>query len=160
MNDLNTKFFTKRFPSARGFTLMEIMIAVAIVGILAGIAVPSYVGYKERAIITTVLKEIQDIAFRVQVFRSDTGSFPATLADAGLGGRRDPWGNPYEYWPVAGRPPGQLRKDHNLVPINTDFDLFSKGKDGQTNYPLTAHHSRDDIIRANNGGYIGLASDY
>jgi general secretion pathway protein G len=61
---------------------------------------------------------------------------------------------------VAGRPIGQLRKDRNLVPINTDFDLFSRGKDGQTNFPLTAQRSRDDIVRANNGGYIGLASDY
>lgn len=150
----------KQFLSRHGFTLMEVMIAAAIISVLTAIAVPNYISYRERATITTVLKDIQDIALRVQDIQSDTGSFPATLADAGLGGRRDPWGNPYEYWPVEGRHHSRVRKDRNLHPINTDFDLCSKGKDGRTNYPLTAHHSRDDIIRANNGGYIGLASDY
>jgi general secretion pathway protein G len=53
-----------------------------------------------------------------------------------------------------------VRKDRNTHPINTDFDLYSKGRDGKTNYPLTAEASQDDIIRANNGGYLGLASHY
>jgi general secretion pathway protein G len=150
----------KRLRSKQGFTLMEVMIAVAILGILAGIAVPNYISYKEKARITTAQKDIHDIAFKVLEFQSDTGALPATLTVVGQDWRRDPWGNPYEYWPVAGRPIGQLRKDRNLVPINTDFDLFSRGKDGQTNFPLTAQRSRDDIVRANNGGYIGLASDY
>jgi general secretion pathway protein G len=150
----------KRLRSNHGFTLMEVMIAVAILGILAGIAVPNYIRYKEKARITAAQKDIQDIAFKVLDFKSDTGVFPATLTVIGQDGRKDPWGNPYEYWPMEGRPPGHSRKDRNLVPINTDFDLFSKGKDGQTNYPLTAHHSRDDIVRANNGAFVGLASDY
>jgi general secretion pathway protein G len=150
----------KRLRFKHGFTLMEVMIAVAILGILAGIAVPNYISYKEKARITTAQKDIQDIAFKVLEFKSDTGVFPATLTVIGQDGRRDPWGNPYEYWPVDAVPPGHRRKDHALVPINTDFDLFSKGKDGQSSPPLTAQHSRDDIIRANSGGFIGLASDY
>ena len=55
---------------------------------------------------------------------------------------------------------GQLRKDKNLVPINTDYDLYSKGPDGKSVTPLTANSSRDDIIRANNGAYVGEAEDY
>jgi general secretion pathway protein G len=86
--------------------------------------------------------------------------FPLTLADMGLDGLRDPWGNPYEYWPITGDVTQKVRKDRNVHPINTDFDLFSRGKDGKTNFPLTAESSQDDIIRANNGGYIGLASNY
>jgi hypothetical protein len=50
--------------------------------------------------------------------------------------------------------------DHSLVPINTDFDLYSMGPDGRNSPPLTAKHSRDDIVRANNGAFIGVASDY
>jgi len=46
------------------------------------------------------------------------------------------------------------------VPINTDFDLYSMGPDGRSAPPLTAKHSRDDIVRANDGAFIGLASDY
>jgi general secretion pathway protein G len=46
------------------------------------------------------------------------------------------------------------------VPINSDFDLYSVGKDGQSQDPLTAPVSRDDIVRANNGRFVGLASTY
>lgn len=55
---------------------------------------------------------------------------------------------------------GKVRKDHNLVPLNTDYDLYSMGEDGASVSPLTAKASRDDIVRANNGRYVGLASDY
>jgi general secretion pathway protein G len=44
--------------------------------------------------------------------------------------------------------------------VNTDFDLYSKGKDGKSKIPFTAKASRDDIVRANNGRYIGPVSDY
>jgi general secretion pathway protein G len=50
-----------------------------------------------------------------------------------------------------------MRKDRFLVPINSDFDLYSMGKDGESVPPLTAQKSRDDIIRANDGAYIGPA---
>jgi len=53
-----------------------------------------------------------------------------------------------------------VRKDHNLVPLNTDYDLYSMGPDGNSVGPLTAKASRDDIIRANNGSYIGPAANY
>lgn len=55
---------------------------------------------------------------------------------------------------------GQVRKDRNLVPINSNFDLYSMGQDGQSRPPLTARVSRDDIIYANDGAFIGLAEDY
>ncbi len=55
---------------------------------------------------------------------------------------------------------GEARKDGNLVPINTNFDLYSMGKDGKSKPPLRAKDSLDDIIYANDGDYIGLASDY
>lgn len=52
------------------------------------------------------------------------------------------------------------RKDHNLHPINSDFDLYSSGADGQSSKPLTAGASKDDIIRANNGSFYGYGKDY
>ncbi len=55
---------------------------------------------------------------------------------------------------------GEARKDGNLVPINTNFDLYSMGRDGKSKPPLRAKDSLDDIIYANDGDYIGLASDY
>jgi len=76
----------------------------------------------------------------------------AGLADVGLGNKLDPWGHPYGYLNLGDKKGhGHARKDHSLVPINTDFDLYSMGPDGLTAPPLTAKHSRDDIVRANNG---------
>ncbi|NOS79612.1 MAG: prepilin-type cleavage/methylation domain-containing protein, partial [Nitrospira sp.] len=53
---------------------------------------------------------------------------------------------------------GGARKDRFLVPINSDFDIYSMGRDGQTVAPLTAPKSHDDIIRASDGGFYGLAA--
>jgi general secretion pathway protein G len=53
-----------------------------------------------------------------------------------------------------------MRKDKNLVPINSEYDLYSVGPDGRSVGPLTAKHSRDDIVMANDGRFIGVASDY
>lgn len=55
---------------------------------------------------------------------------------------------------------GKLRKDKNLVPINSDYDLYSKGPDGQSSSPLTASISQDDIVRGRNGTFFGKASEY
>lgn len=55
---------------------------------------------------------------------------------------------------------GKPRKDRFLVPINSDYDLYSKGRDGQSVAPLTAQQSHDDVIRANDGAFVGLAVDF
>jgi len=47
-----------------------------------------------------------------------------------------------------------------LVPPNTDYGLYGMGEDGLSRPPLTAKRSRDDIVRADNGRFIGLATDY
>lgn len=64
----------------------------------------------------------------------------------------------------GGGPPcggiGGARKDRFLVPINSDFDLYSMGKDGESVGPLTAKKSHDDVIRANDGGFYGLAANF
>ena len=44
--------------------------------------------------------------------------------------------------------------------MNSDFDLYSVGNDGDSESPLSAKASRDDIVRANNGAFIGLGEDY
>jgi hypothetical protein len=52
------------------------------------------------------------------------------------------------------------RKDKFLFPLNTDFDLFSIGPNGLTKPSLGEAWSLDDVIRANDGGYFGLAANY
>ena len=151
---------------AGGFTLVELMIVVAIVGILSSIAIPSYLKYMEKNKETTAISDIGTIAWKLKaIMMEDPTALPPDLATINFGNILpliDPWGNPYQYLPIYGRP-GNLnnaRKDHNLHPINSDFDLYSMGPDGQSNKPLTSQKSRDDIIRANDGAFIGVASTY
>ena len=77
--------------------------------------------------------------------------------------RTDPWDGNYEYLNFSANIPGikgKIRKDHNLHPLNTEFDLYSKGPDGESVSPLTAAKSRDDILWARDGSFIGKAEDF
>ena len=150
----------KETHNASGFTLIELMIAVAIAGILSGIAVMNLISYLDRARIAHATGEIKSIEKIIYNFEMSFGCWPADLSEAGADDYKDPWGKSYRYVPVQGTPKGKLRKDRFLVPINSDFDLYSMGPDGKSQMPLTAKASRDDIIRANNGGYIGVAQYY
>jgi general secretion pathway protein G len=217
-----------------GFTLIEIMMVVAIAGILAGLAIPGYYGYLDKARIARAIAEIRYIEKSVKAFYFSSDEYPDTLAAAGAGNIADPWGTPYQYLKLAGAgpgngggggggpgggntrwwfepasayaapsgpggssgggasggasgggqggggsgsagggggasgagqggggsPPAQPRKDRFLVPINSDFDLYSMGKDRESVAPLTAKQSHDDIVRANDGAFVGLASEF
>jgi general secretion pathway protein G len=137
------------------------MIVVAVAALLAAIAVPGYTGYVDRARVTSATGDMGQIQLALAKFQLNNGQLPLTLAAVDKDTLRDPWGNPYVYLNIeAGANLGAVRKDRNLVPINTDYDLYSKGKDGGSMTPLTAVASRDDVVRANNGGYIGLAENY
>lgn len=144
----------------QGFTLIEILLVIAIVGILASIAFPSYREYVERANEATAAVDINSIEQSMERYLVMNRSFPDNLAV--ISTRLDPWGNPYQYMNLTSDDviSGQVRKDHALVPINSDYDLYSMGRDGASQAPLTAAASQDDIVRAGNGSYVGLASDF
>jgi general secretion pathway protein G len=145
----------------RGFTLLELLLAVVVAAVLTTLAVSAYSSYQERVKVAVAETDLTAIENRIQAYQSTYFQLPTSLAQIGEDTRLDPWGRPYRYLDFAGlKGRGQMRKDRNLVPINGDYDLYSTGKDGSTVPPLVAPVSRDDVIRANNGGYIGLASDY
>jgi general secretion pathway protein G len=150
-----------RGRAAAGFTAIEIILVVAIIGVLAALAYPSYASYRDRVKVAQAVIDIKDMDIKLQHYRQDNYSYPPTLADIGMASRLDPWGNPYQYVDLgATKGKGTARKDKNLVPINSDFDLYSKGKDGASVGPLTAKASRDDIVRAADGRFVGLASNF
>ncbi|MHB1016234.1 MAG: prepilin-type N-terminal cleavage/methylation domain-containing protein [Desulfurivibrionaceae bacterium] len=144
----------------KGFTLVELLIVIAIIATLAGIATPLFSEYIDRVKIDRAKVEIRMISQEISIFYNENNRYPVNLAELGLGPLRDPWGNPYQFLPVAGAKKGKLRKDYSMVPVNQDYDLYSMGKDGKSQPPFTAAASRDDIVRANDGSYIGLVSQY
>jgi len=157
-----TLFKVKRLPlnTICGFTLIELLLAIAVIGILVSIAAPAYQNYMDRVSISSANDDIAVLQFTIDDYKLTTGKLPDSLADIGMDGMEDPWGNPYVYANHNNVPPGHRRKDHSQVPINTDYDLYSNGPDGRTAWPLTAHASKDDIVRARDGKFIGNAEDY
>ena len=135
------------------------MITVAIVTILAAVAIPSYTRAMDKSRITVAKRDIVDLQMRLDRYFTQRNTYPATLDDI-AGNLLDPWDNPYQYLSMENASVGKKRKDKSLHPLNTDYDLYSMGPDGRSVSPLTAKASRDDIIRANNGGFIGVAEDY
>lgn len=146
-----------------GFTLVELLIAIAIVAVLAAIAVPSYSNYRDRVLVAHAKSDILSLGPALAQFRLDNDRFPDSLADIGKAGLLDPWKHPYQYLNLGSADPAikaRARKDKNLVPINSDYDLYSMGKDGKSVPPLTAKDSRDDVVRASDGRFVGLGADY
>lgn len=247
---------TRRFRSclrhAGGFSLIELMLAISIVGVLAALAVPNYMDFIEKARVARAISELHGLAKDIKGFALAVGTYPNSLADVGLSTRLDPWGTPYQYyrincgttdditslaklksrqknnprtvladysfsadsqWLVSlaihnGQPQGYLhltaagsngggggsaggsgggagagtsgstggggsngggppcggvggaRKDRFLVPINSDFDMYSMGKNLDSVASLNPPKSQDDVIRASDGGFYGLARNF
>lgn len=147
----------------RAWTIVELVIALAVLGLLAGIAVPLFDSYKERARVSRAVQDIRIIEAAVDRYIAEYQRVPNGIDRIIDPAPVDPWGQPYRYLKLRDAPPsatGDARKDKNLVPLNSDYDLYSIGNDGKTKPPLTAPASADDVIRANDGGYVGLADGY
>src|SRR5262245_7842011 len=124
------------FARCRGFTLLELVAAVGVAALLAAIAIPSYQKITADQKTRAAIGDIGRIAMILDRYRVGHESLPGSLSQLSGVPEKDPWDHPYEYLnlldPNGG---GRARKDHNLHPINTFFDLYSKGPDGDSNAP-------------------------
>lgn len=121
-----------------GFTLIEIMVVVVILGILAALVVPQIMNRPEQAKVTVARGDIKAIAAALDMYKLDNFAYPSTqqgleaLVEKPTGNPQpknwnrdgylkqvpqDPWGNPYQYLS-----PGTQSRP---------FDLYSYGADGQ-----------------------------
>ncbi len=144
------------------------MVTVALIGTLVAIVIPVYQHYVDKAASARTIAEVRMLDSEIKEYENSYEELPDSLAQVGRGDLLDYWGTPYEYLKITCQVASKgkckaakgARKDKFLVPLNSDYDLYSKGVDGDSKAPLTAQASWDDIIRANDGSFVGLASEF
>ena len=145
-----------------GFTLVELLVVVAILGVLAALSIPLYSDYIYRTQVAVTIAELRMLDKEIMIYtmESTKNLLPTSLNDIKRGDLLDRWGHPYQYLDHTGvKGKGNLRRDRALNPLNGDYDLYSLGRDGESKPQLSFKTSRDDIIRAANGDFFGLVSD-
>ncbi|MGE0639641.1 MAG: prepilin-type cleavage/methylation domain-containing protein [Thermoanaerobaculia bacterium] len=144
-----------------GFTLVELLLIIALISIIAALGIPSLLQVIERVKIQRAIADLRAIEFEIQNFENLYTRLPAEMEEAMPHAPLDPWGHPYVYFKYGGPGwRGKARKDRFLVPINSSFDLYSVGRDGKSRPPLQNPVSHDDIVRANDGAFYGLGRDF
>jgi len=140
----------------RGFTLVELLVVCAIIGILSGIGLSGFAKVRVQARNTRAAQEIRSLEKDISAYAVEKGAYPASLNDIGREDLIDPWGNRYEYRLYS---PGNMRQISGTEQ-NLDYDLFSVGADGDFEQNLLDPKSRDDVIRLNEGGWVGYVANY
>ena len=152
---------SRRARRRRGVTVFEVLIVAALLGTLSVLAVPGYFQALRKTASKGAIGDLLALQFAIDMYERMNERLPDSLDDLGRVPRIDRWGNSYQYLPnTAENWKNDRRLDQHQVPLNEDYDLFSAGPDGAWKKPLMNSQSHDDIVRADNGFYIGIALDH
>ncbi len=144
-----------------GITFIELAVIVSIVLGLTGLGIIAYSGYRDNANMARAVADIRAIEHDIYIYEGYAANLPEGLDQLGKDLLLDPWGNPYQYYNAhKGNGNGLQRFDRLGNLLNTDFDLYSTGRDGTAAPGLDKQESSDDIVRAANGKFVGLASAF
>jgi general secretion pathway protein G len=160
---------------SQGFTLVELVVVMGVLAVLTLLGMGAYSHFINQAKNTRAIAEIRLLEKEIFEFWQTNDRLPDSLAELGHAIMLDPWKTPYQYinfdttagWEdmrrIAkkkdngkGKGKGKGKSDA----LNEDFDLFSMGKDRMSAPDLDDGSSLDDIVRADDGRYTGLASEY
>jgi prepilin-type N-terminal cleavage/methylation domain-containing protein len=139
----------------KGFTLIELIMVVVIIGVLSTLAIPMFSNYIIRTKNVKAMTEIRNLSSELSSYNLDKTYYPDVLTELRPGPFKDPWQRDYEYINIATHPGTELMDILNL-PLNRDYDLFSKGVDGNYSRLGGNPFNLDDIVRSNDGAFVGL----
>jgi general secretion pathway protein G len=119
--------------SSRGFTLLELLVVVLIIGLLTGIVAPRFLGQVSRSEVTTARAQLDALDKALQAYRLDTGRFPSAaqgLKALGVQPTDEPrWRGPYLQGEVPTDPWGTAYVYRHPGSQGREYDLLSLGKD-------------------------------
>jgi prepilin-type N-terminal cleavage/methylation domain-containing protein len=137
----------------KGFSLVELITVLGILTALTAMVIPTYNNYINKTKKARAMSEIRTLATEISAYSLDhNGSNPPAndLTPIGRNGFLDPWKRPYQYLTTPA-----LEDPYGLM-LNKDFDIYSMGIDGAGTPADGDPGNKDDIVRSNDGAFVGL----